>query len=58
MSATRPILTAVRDYLAAELPAYTVELFPDDPAGYRFMAPLGAVLPSPATARPTANRAT
>nr|DAS78134.1 MAG TPA: tail completion protein [Bacteriophage sp.] len=44
MSATRPILTAVRDYLAAELPAYTVELFPDDPAGYRFMAPLGAVL--------------
>ena len=23
MSATRPILTAVRDYLAAELPAYT-----------------------------------
>lgn len=44
MSATRPILTTVRDYLAAELPAYTVELFPDDPAGYRFMAPLGAVL--------------
>ena len=44
MSATRPILIAVRDYLAAELPAYTVELFPDDPAGYRFMAPLGAVL--------------
>ena len=44
MSATRPILIAVRDYLAAELPTYTVELFPDDPAGYRFMAPLGAVL--------------
>lgn len=44
MSATRPILEAVRDRLAGELPDYKVELFPDRPDTYRFIHPKGAVL--------------
>ena len=44
MSATRPILTAVRDHLQTALPEYAVELFPDRPDSYRFIHPKGAVL--------------
>ena len=44
MSATLPILTALRAHLQAALPAYEVALFPDRPDGYRFIHPKGAVL--------------
>lgn len=44
MSATLPILTALRDHLQAALPEYEVALFPDRPDGYRFIHPKGAVL--------------
>ena len=44
MSATLPILTALRTHLQAALPAYEVALFPDRPDGYRFIHPKGAVL--------------
>ena len=44
MAATLPILAAVRDHLASKLAGYSVELFPDQPAQYRFMHPKGAVL--------------
>ena len=44
MSATLPILTALRAHLQAALPAYEVALFPDHPDGYRFIHPKGAVL--------------
>ena len=44
MSATLPILTALRDHLQAALPGYEVALFPDRPDSYRFIHPLGAVL--------------
>lgn len=44
MSATTPILNSVRARLQAALPHVVVELFPDNPASYRFMHPLGAVL--------------
>lgn len=44
MAATLPILTAVRDHLREQLAGYSVELFPDKPAQYRFMHPKGAVL--------------
>lgn len=44
MAATRPILLALRDHLQTALPDYAVELFPDNPATYRFIHPKGAVL--------------
>ena len=44
MSATTPILNSVKARLQAALPHVLVELFPDNPASYRFMHPLGAVL--------------
>ena len=44
MAATLPILDALRRHLQAALPAYAVELFPDNPSAYRFIHPKGAVL--------------
>ena len=44
MAATKPILDALRRHLQTALPAYAVELFPDNPAAYRFIHPKGAVL--------------
>lgn len=44
MSATKPILDSVLAHLQAALPHYAIQLFPDNPAQYRFVHPLGAVL--------------
>lgn len=44
MAATVPILQAVVDWLQDNLPDAEVRLFPDNPAGYRFLHPKGAVL--------------
>lgn len=44
MSATLPILTALRAHLQAALPEYEVALFPERPDSYRFIHPKGAVL--------------
>ena len=44
MSATRQILTSILTHLQAALPTYAVELFPENPNGYRFIHPKGAVL--------------
>ena len=51
MSATRPILDSVRERVQAALPDVAVELFPDNPASYRFIHPKGAVLVSYQTSR-------
>lgn len=44
LSATKPILDSILAHLQATLPKYAVQLFPDHPAQYRFVHPLGAVL--------------
>lgn len=44
MSATATILDSVRLHVQQALPDISVELFPDNPAAYRFMHPKGAVL--------------
>lgn len=51
MSATHPILENVRQRLQTALPDVAVELFPDNPANYRFIHPKGAVLVSYQTSR-------
>lgn len=43
-SITLAILTSVREKLRQGLPSIEVDLFPDNPASYRFIHPVGAVL--------------
>lgn len=44
MSATRPVLESLRAHLQAALPEVGVELFPDNPAAYRFIHPHAVIL--------------
>lgn len=44
MSATLPILSAIKERLVSEVPGYQVQLFPDKPQDYRFIHPSGAIL--------------
>ncbi|MBE2896741.1 hypothetical protein HPC38_07625 [Pasteurellaceae bacterium HPA106] len=44
MSATQPILESIHDRLEAQLPSFTVELFPDNVDDYFLKDELGAVL--------------
>ncbi|AKG08053.1 hypothetical protein AAX05_03620 [Moraxella bovoculi] len=43
-SMTLAILASVREKLRQDLPSIEVDLFPDNPASYRFIHPVGAVL--------------
>lgn len=44
MSATRPIIDAVATHLQAAIPWVSVDVFPENPADYQFIHPVGAVL--------------
>ncbi|WP_311419689.1 Gp37 family protein [Kingella denitrificans] len=44
MSATRPIIDAVRQHLQAAIPWVQVDVFPENPGEYQFIHPTGAVL--------------
>lgn len=44
MSATQPIIDALRDHLQQAIPWVQVDEFPERPADYQFIHPVGAVL--------------
>ena len=44
MSATRPIIDAVQQHLQEAIPWVQVDVFPERPADYQFIHPVGAVL--------------
>ena len=44
MSATQPIIDALRDHLQQAIPWVQVDAFPERPADYQFIHPVGAVL--------------